>query len=58
MAFLRKLATDCTGTSAIEYGLICSLMVIGIVFGVQSIGASVVASYDSTATAVHNASAA
>ena len=57
MAFLRKLATDSTGTSAVEYALICSLMVIGMVVGVQSIGASVVTSYDSTATAIHNASA-
>ena len=58
MAFLRKLAVDCTGTSAVEYALICSLMVIGIVVGVQGIGASVVTSYSSTATAMHNASAA
>ncbi len=57
MAFLRKLAIDSTGTSAVEYGLICGLMVIGLVFSVQSIGASVVTSYDSTAAAMHNASA-
>jgi len=58
MAFLRKLAADCTGTSAVEYGLICSLMIIGLVVGIQGLGASVVGSYDATATAMHNASAA
>ena len=57
MAFLRKLADDTAGATAIEYGLICSLMVIGLLVGVQSLGASVVNSYDATATAMHNASA-
>ncbi len=57
MAFLRNLAADSTGTSAIEYGLICSLMVIGLVFGIQGLGASVVNSYSGTATALQNANA-
>ena len=57
MAFLRALAADETGTSAIEYGLICSLMVIGLVVGIQSLGASVVNSYSSTQQAMANATA-
>jgi Flp pilus assembly pilin Flp len=57
MSLLRKLFADSTGTSAVEYGLICSLMVIGLVVGIQGLGASVVQSYDTTATAMHNATA-
>ena len=52
MAFMRKLLADQTGTSAVEYGLICSLMVIGLVVGIQGLGASVVGSFDSTANKV------
>ena len=55
MSFMRKLAADETGTSAVEYGLICSLMVIGLVVGVQELGASVVNSYSSTGAALRNA---
>ena len=57
MAFLRKLAADTAGTSAVEYGLICSLMVIGLVVGVQGLGASVVNSFSNTHTALQNANA-
>ncbi len=57
MAFFRKLIADTTGTSALEYGIICGLMVTGILVGVQGLGAEVVESYNSTAEAVHNASA-
>ncbi|MGB7654817.1 MAG: Flp family type IVb pilin [Novosphingobium sp.] len=52
MAFMRKLLADQTGTSAIEYGLICSLMVIGLVVGIQGLGASVTSSFNSTADKV------
>ena len=55
MAFLRKLAADDTGTSAMEYGVICALMVIGLVTAIQSLGASVVTSFSTTETAMHNA---
>ena len=55
MSFMRKLAADETGTSAVEYGLICSLMVIGLVVGVQELGASVVNSYASTGAALQTA---
>ena len=55
MSFLRTLAADETGTSAVEYALICSLMVIGLVVGVQELGASVVNSYASTGAALRNA---
>ena len=57
MAFLRKLAADDTGTSAMEYGVICALMVIGLVTASQSLGASVVTSFSSTETAMQNANA-
>ena len=56
MAFIRKLLADNTGTSAVEYGLICGLMVTGILVGVQGLGAEVVNSYNSTAEAIQNAS--
>jgi Flp pilus assembly pilin Flp len=52
MAFMRKLLADQTGTSAVEYGLICSLMVIGLVVGIQGLGASVAGSFNSTADKV------
>lgn len=48
MAFMHKLLADQAGTSAVEYGLICSLMVIGIVVGVQGLGASVGNSFSNT----------
>lgn len=57
MDLIRKLAADTTGTSAVEYGLICGLMVIGLLAGVQGLGASVTSSYSSTTTAMHNATA-
>ena len=57
MAFVRKLAADIAGTSAVEYGMICALMVIGLIAGIESLGASVADSFTSTATAMHNVSA-
>ena len=57
MALLRELAADSTGTSAVEYGLICSLMVIGLVVGIQSLGASVVNSFSATETSMQNTNA-
>ena len=57
MTFMRKLFADTAGTSAVEYGLICSLMVIGLVVGVQGLGASVVNSFSGTETAMQNANA-
>ena len=57
MACLKRLLADTTGTSAVEYGLICSLMVIGLVVGIQGLGASVVNSFNATHTALQNANA-
>ena len=57
MAFLNRLIADTAGTSAVEYGLICSLMVIGLIVGVQELGASVVNSFSNTHTALQNANA-
>lgn len=53
MAIFRRLLADPTGTSAMEYGLICGLLVIGPVAGVDSLGAEVGSSYTSTSTAIH-----
>jgi Flp pilus assembly pilin Flp len=52
MTFMHKLIADTSGTSAVEYGLICSLMVIGLVVGVQELGASVVNSFSGTHSAM------
>ena len=57
MTCLKRLLADTTGTSAVEYGLICSLMVIGLIVGIQGLGASVVNSFSSTHTALQNANA-
>ena len=48
MAFMRKLWADQAGTSAVEYGMICSLMVVGLLVGVQGLGASVGNSFTDT----------
>jgi Flp pilus assembly pilin Flp len=58
MAFLRKLAADSTGTSAVEYAIICSLIVIGLVVSVQGLGASVVNSFTTAQTSLQTANAA
>ncbi len=57
MAFVRKLAADTSGTSAVEYGLICSLIVIGLVTGIQGLGASATASFENTGNALSSANA-
>lgn len=56
MAFFRNLIADTTGTAAVEYGLICGLMVVGLLAGVTGLGAEVGSSYNDTATKVQNAS--
>jgi Flp pilus assembly pilin Flp len=55
VAFIRRLIADNTGTAAVEYGLICGLMVVGLLAGVTGLGAEVGSSYDDTATKVKNA---
>jgi Flp pilus assembly pilin Flp len=55
MAFIRKLIADNAGTGAVEYGLICGLMVVGLLASVQGLGAEVGSSYNDTATKVQNA---
>ncbi|MBA4162496.1 MAG: Flp family type IVb pilin [Novosphingobium sp.] len=55
MAFFRKLLADNTGTAVAEYGLICGLMVVGLLAGVTGLGAEVGSSYNDTATKVQNA---
>jgi len=55
VAFIRKLIADSTGTAAVEYGLICGLMVVGLLAGVQGLGAEVGSSFNDTSTKIHNA---
>lgn len=55
MAFFRKLLADNTGNAAVEYGLVCGLMVVGILAGVTGLGAEVGSSYNDTATKVQDA---
>jgi pilus assembly protein Flp/PilA len=55
VAFIPKLIADNAGTSAVEYGLICGLMVVGLLAGVTGLGAEVGSSYNDTATKIHNA---
>jgi pilus assembly protein Flp/PilA len=55
VAFIRKLIADNTGTAAVEYGLICGLMVVGLLAGVTGLGAEVGSSYNDTATKVMEA---
>jgi len=57
MAFIRNLLADKAGTSAVEYGVICGLMVVGLLVGVQSLGAEVANSYTDTADAIRTATA-
>jgi pilus assembly protein Flp/PilA len=35
---LRKLSVDARGATAIEYGLICALIVLGMMSGLQALG--------------------
>lgn len=55
MAFFRKLIADNTGAAAVEYGLICGLMVVGLLASVTGLGAEVGSSYNDTATKVQDA---
>ncbi|MBS3928430.1 MAG: Flp family type IVb pilin [Sphingomonadales bacterium] len=55
MAFFRKLLADNTGTAAVEYGVICGLMVVGLLAGVTGLGAEVGSSFNDTAAKVQNA---
>ena len=48
MVFIRKLLTDERGHAAVEYGLICGLIVIGLVASLATMGGSVAGSYNST----------
>lgn len=55
MAFFRRLLADNTGTAAVEYGIICGLMVVGLLVGVTGLGAEVGSSFDDTASKVQEA---
>jgi pilus assembly protein Flp/PilA len=55
VAFFRRLIADNTGAAAVEYGLICGLMVVGLLASVTGLGAEVGSSYNDTATKVQDA---
>lgn len=55
MTFLKKFAGDESGATAIEYGLIATLVSIGIISGVSVLGNSVQTMFNDTATEVVNA---
>jgi Flp pilus assembly pilin Flp len=54
MILLRTLLADSAGATAIEYAFIASMISIAALVGVQSLGASVAESYESTAQAVRD----
>ena len=39
--FLRRLGADVRGATAVEYGLICALIILGMIGGLQALGGGV-----------------
>jgi Flp pilus assembly pilin Flp len=52
MKLFKNLLADTRGVAAVEMGLILSLMVVGLVGSLSSLGESVKASFDDTAAKV------
>lgn len=50
--FIRKLAKDCSGPTAIEYGLIAALIAVVTIAGLTTLGNTLNARYNSIATNV------
>jgi len=50
---LRKLSADARGATAIEYGLICSLIILGMIGGLQALGGGVGGMWDRILTSVN-----
>lgn len=52
MKLINQLLHDTRGTSSVEYGLICGLVVVGLLVVLQGLGTSVSGSYDDTKTKI------
>jgi pilus assembly protein Flp/PilA len=50
MSLLRKFVADESGATAIEYGLIASLIAVGIIAGATALGGNLSASFNYIAT--------
>lgn len=55
LSTLRKLLTDKSGATAIEYGLIASLIAIGAIAGLNAVGESLFNMLDTVATVITDA---
>lgn len=54
--FLARLGRDATGATAIEYGLILAMIVLGIMAGIATLGGGVTGSWNGMANLVTNVS--
>ena len=50
LKFVRKLARDCSGPTAIEYGLIAALIAVVTIAGLTTLGTTLNSRYNSIAT--------
>ena len=55
MEQIKNFFKDESGASAVEYGLLVSLIAVAIIVGVRALGQNLQATFDTTATAVKNA---
>jgi pilus assembly protein Flp/PilA len=53
--FIRKLVRDCSGPTAIEYGLIAALIAVVTIAGLTTLGTTINAKHDYIASTVANA---
>jgi pilus assembly protein Flp/PilA len=53
--FIRKLVKDCSGPTAIEYGLIAALIAVATIAGLTTLGTTLNAKHDYIASTVANA---
>ena len=53
--FLKHIGNDNSGATAVEYGLIASLIVIAAIGGFQAVGSENSSGWDAVRTAVENA---
>ena len=52
LGFFRKLQRDESGATAIEYGLIAALISVAIITALNAVSASLIATFNSVATAL------
>jgi len=50
LRFIRKLARDCSGQTAIEYGLIAALIAVVTIAGLTTLGTTLNSRYNTIAT--------